>query len=203
MKKFPWLMPALIFVSCLAVAAVWLSRIEPLPRGDAAPGAVQKIDRRDFALTDTEGRKVSLDTYRGKWLLLFFGFTNCPDACPTALLNVGATLREMGAEAAQIQPIFITLDPERDTPALLKDYLLNFGDNIVGLSGAPDDIAAAAKSYAVFYRKRPLEGGDYTLEHSTGLYLIAPDGTYRRVFAPDADPAVFAKQLAAAMAAQP
>ncbi|MBL8628036.1 MAG: SCO family protein [Rhodospirillaceae bacterium] len=156
---------------------------------------------RDFALIDTAGEKVSLANYRGKWLLVFFGFTNCPDVCPTAMLNVSATLRELGDKANDVQPIFITVDPERDTPVILKDYLANFGDHIAGLSGSAEDIAAVAKAYGVFYRKRPMEGDDYTMDHSTALYLVAPDGRYVRAYVPDMDPAQFADALRRLMGA--
>lgn len=158
---------------------------------------------RDFSLTDTAGQNVSLAAYRGKWLLIFFGFTNCPDACPTAMLNVGAALRELGPDAANVQPIFVTIDPERDTPAVLKDYLANFGDHIAGLSGTADETAAVAKAYGVFYRKRALDGGDYTMDHSTALYLVAPDGLYVRPYMPDMAPAQLADALRNLMTTTP
>lgn len=202
MKKLSWLPPVLIAAACAAVAAVWLARITPPSSSPRPPAAAEKP--RDFSLTDTSGQTVSLANYRGKWLLMFFGFTHCPDACPTAMLNVGATLKEMGPEAAaRIQPIFVSLDPERDTPDVLKDYLANFGDNIVGLSGTPQATTAVAKAYGVFYRKMPLGGDDYTLEHSTALYLVSPEGLYVRAFTPNADPAIFARELNLAMTSKP
>ena len=126
---------------------------------------------------------------------MFFGFTNCPDACPTAMLNVTNTLREMGPIAAQFQPIFVTIDPERDTPELLRDYLRNFDDRIVGLSGTADQTSAIARAYGVYYQKQPLPGGDYTMNHSTWVYLVSPRGELVRPYVPDADAADFAQAL--------
>lgn len=156
-------------------------------------------DRRDFQLQDTAGRPVTLDSYSGKWVLIFFGFTSCPDICPNALLNVSHTLDAMGTAARNIQPVFITIDPERDTAQVLKDYLANFGDNIAGLTGTPEQIATAAARYQASYRKRPTDDGGYTMDHSTAFELISPEGIYIRAFRPDDDPKEFAKALLAAM----
>jgi protein SCO1/2 len=192
MKKQTWLPVAMIVAACGIVLAVWLSRIAP-PSAPAAPTASQP--RRDFALTDVNGQNVSLATFQGKWVLMFFGFTNCPDACPTAMMNVGATLREMGSAADRIQPVFVTIDPERDTPALLKDYLLNFDERIVGLSGTAEQTAAVARAYSVYYKKVQTNDGSYAMEHTTALYLISPKGEYVRPYKPDEDPELFAKEL--------
>ncbi|MHB1205799.1 MAG: SCO family protein [Rhodospirillaceae bacterium] len=159
----------------------------------------QGDNRRDFTLTDAEGREVSLATFQGKWALLFFGYTNCPDVCPTTLLNIANTLKAMGPAADTLQPVFVTIDPERDTPAVLKDYLANFDPRIVGLTGTAGQIAAMAKSYQVFYRKQPLDGGGYMMDHSSALELISPTGLYMRAFRPDDDPEDFAEELRAAM----
>ena len=156
-------------------------------------------DRRDFQLQDTAGRLATLDTYKGKWVLMFFGFTSCPDICPNALLNVVHTLEAMGAAARNIQPVFITIDPERDSAQVLKDYLANFGDNIAGLTGTPEQIAAVTNRYQASFRKRPTDDGSYTMDHSTAFELISPDGIYIRAFRPDDDPKQFAKALLATM----
>lgn len=159
----------------------------------------QRGDRRDFTLSDTNGQEVSLATFQGKWMLMFFGYTNCPDVCPTALLNIASTLKAMGPAAAALQPVFVTIDPERDTPAALKDYLANFDPRIVGLTGSARQIADTAKSYQVFYRKQPLDGGGYMMDHSSAFELISPAGIYLRAFRPDDDPDDFADELRAAM----
>ena len=156
-------------------------------------------DRRDFQLKDTSGRTVTLDSYKGKWVLMFFGFTSCPDICPTALTNVASTLDAMGAGAKDIQPVFITIDPERDTAEVLKDYLANFGPRIAGLTGTPAQIAAVAARYQTFYSKRPTDDGGYTMDHSSAFELLSPEGVYLRAFRPDDDPQDFAKELLATM----
>jgi len=196
MKKYPWLIPALIFVSCAFVLGLWLDRITPPPK-TAAVAAPQP--RRDFSLTDTSGQKVNLATYQGKWVLVFFGFLNCPDACPTAMLNVATTLRELGPMAEKIQPIFITIDPERDTPSLMKDYLKNFSEGIVGLSGTAEETTAIAAAYGVYYKKRAVGDADYTMDHSTAFYLISPQGEFIRPYKPDLDPTEFSIELSKAI----
>src|SRR4051812_23274636 len=122
--------------------------------------------RREFALQDMAGRDVTLDTYKGKWVLMFFGFTSCPDICPNTLLNISHTLDALGDTAKDIQPLFITIDPERDTAPVLKDYLSNFDARIVGLTGTPEQIAAVASLYQASYRKRATDDGSYTMDHS-------------------------------------
>jgi protein SCO1/2 len=186
-----WLATAIILIACAFIAGAWLVHLS----ADTSSSA-----RRDFTLTDTAGRQVTLATYQGKWLVLFFGFTNCPDACPTAMINVSQALKSMGSLATRLQPIFITIDPKRDTPALLKDYLSNFDGNIVGLSGTDAETAAVAKNYGVYYQPRATDAG-YTVDHSTALYLVSPQGEYVRPFRADLDPGQLAQDLTAAMTA--
>lgn len=180
----------------VAAAGLWLGGSRDAPQSAATEA---RESRRDFRLQDTSGADVTLDTFRGKWLLMFFGFTSCPEACPLAMINAGATLDALGADAAGVQPVFVTVDPERDTAQVLKDYLLNFDTRIAGLGGAPEAVAAMAEAYGVYYRTRPIEGGDYTVDHSTAFYLVAPDGAFQRAFTPNMDPAAFAEEIRAAM----
>lgn len=170
-----------------------------MPERDGAVS--ERPARRDFRLVDTSEQEVTLATYEGKWLLIFFGYTNCPDICPTTMINVAATLDAMGARAAAVQPIFITIDPDRDSPALLREYLANFGGNIVGLSGTAQEIAAAAKSYGVYYSKEPTNDGSYGMNHSAALYLVSPTGVFERPYRPDLDPSELAKELGLRMMA--
>ncbi|MCC6914914.1 MAG: SCO family protein [Rhodospirillaceae bacterium] len=179
-----WLPAALAALLVAVTGGLWLGQVFSQKSGNGHVVVEQRPQRRDFSLTDTNGQRVTLATYQGKWLLMFFGFTMCPEACPLAMQKVSATLQNIGGLGKEIQAIFITIDPERDTPAILKEYLANFDDNIFGLSGTDDETAAVAKLYGVFYRKRPL-GTDYTMDHSTALYLIAPDGSYVRPFRAD------------------
>lgn len=163
---------------------------------------VERPDRRDFVLRDAEGGKVTLDTFKGKWVLMFFGFTSCPDICPTTLTNIVSTLETMGGAAKDVQPVFVTVDPERDTGQVLKDYVAAFGGNIVGLTGTPGQIAEAAARYQTYFSKRATEDG-YTMDHSTAVELISPEGVYLRAFRPDDDPEDFAKELLAIMKKTP
>lgn len=138
-----------------------------------------------FALTDQTGKAVTDQTYKGKWLLVFFGFTYCPDVCPTTLNQVAQVMDRLGPLASQVQPLFITIDPARDTPPVLAQYTAAFDPRIVGLTGTPDEIAAAAKAYRVYYAKVD-QGSDYTMDHSAILYVMRPDGRYEAFFAADA-----------------
>lgn len=192
----PTLILAAVAIACVGAAGLWLGRAMA-PREQTT--VIDRPARRDFNLTDSSGAPVSLATYRGKWLLMFFGFTSCPEACPMALTNVSETLKELGDDAAVLQPAFVSVDPERDTREVIKDYISHFDERIAGLSGSPDDIAEMARLYGVYYRKRAVEGGDYTVDHSTAFYLVSPTGEFQRAFKPDMDPADFARELKAAM----
>jgi protein SCO1 len=129
-----------------------------------------------FTLLTAEGNAVTEGSFPGKWLLVYFGYTFCPDACPTAMNALGVTLDELGPLAAEVQPIFITVDPERDTPQVVADYVKAFDPRIVGLSGTPEQIAAAAKEFRVYYQVRPLGSDEYAIDHSSFIYVIDPQG---------------------------
>lgn len=136
-----------------------------------------------FTLTDHNGRAVTEADYRGKFLLMFFGYTYCPDVCPTGLQVVAQVMDGLGAAADKVQPLFISVDPGRDTPAHLKEYVGLFHARLVGLTGTPEQVAAMAKSYRAFYRVAP--GGDkdnYFVDHSAYTYLMGPDGKFITVF---------------------
>jgi protein SCO1/2 len=129
-----------------------------------------------FTLTTSDGRKVTDDSFPDRWLLLYFGYTFCPDACPTALNSVATALDELGPLAAKVQPIFITVDPERDTPQVVAEYVKAFDPRIVGLSGTPEQIAAAAKEFRVYYVVRPLGNEEYAIDHSSFIYVVNLQG---------------------------
>jgi protein SCO1/2 len=131
-----------------------------------------------FQLVDQDGRTVSEQDFKGKPFLVFFGFTHCPEICPTALFEMSEVLRKLGPDAERIRVLFITVDPERDTPAVLKDYMSSFEPQMRGLGGDPAAIAAAEKSYRVYAKKVPLEGGDYTMDHSVMVYLMNKEGRF-------------------------
>jgi protein SCO1/2 len=140
-----------------------------------------------FTLTAPDGTTVTEQAYRGKWLLVFFGFTSCPDTCPTALLEIADALKRLGADADKLQPLFITVDPLRDTPAVMGNYTRSFDPRIVGLTGTPQQIAAVAQEYGAYYAPHKTGPGaeDYLMDHGTYLYLMNPEGQFARGF--DAD----------------
>jgi protein SCO1/2 len=131
-----------------------------------------------FRLIDQNGEPFSDTDLRGKSFLVFFGFTHCPDVCPTTLFDISEIMRNLGKDADRTAAVFITVDPERDTPAALKEYLSSFDPHVRGLSGDLADIAAVAKAYRVYYRKVPLEGGDYTMDHTAIVYLMDKEGRF-------------------------
>lgn len=143
----------------------------------------------DFQLIDQDGRPVDQTLLDGKWSLVFFGFTYCPDFCPTTLATLKATQDRLGDRAKDLQIVFISIDPERDTPKLLKDYLSSdgFPAGVIGLTGTPEQVAAAAKVYRAYFQKVG-EGEGYTMNHSLTVYLMGPDGKFRSALAHDLGP---------------
>jgi protein SCO1/2 len=148
----------------------------------AAPAAAPLISGH-FSLQTVAGRAVTEANYRGKWLLVYFGYTSCPDVCPTVLLRVGQVLAALGPLAGRVQPIFITVDPQRDTAKRLATYMAAFDSRVVGLRGAPEQIRAAAREFHVYYRARSLGNAEYTVDHSSFLYLMGPDGQFVKLLA--------------------
>ena len=131
-----------------------------------------------FQLLDQNAKPVSEQDFKGKPFLVFFGFTHCPDICPTALLEVSEILRKLGPDAERVNALFITVDPERDTPAVLKDYISSFEPQVHGLTGDTAAVAAVQKTYRVYARKIPLDGGEYTMDHSAIVYLMDKQGKF-------------------------
>ena len=135
---------------------------------------------RDFALTDTSGRARGLADFRGKAVVVFFGFTQCPDVCPTALATLAEAIRKLGPDAERVQGVFITIDPERDTPELLSRYVPAFHQSFVGLFGDAAATDRVAKDFKVVYRKAPgSTPGSYTMDHSSGMFVFDPHGRLR------------------------
>lgn len=151
---------------------------------------------KDFALTDHHGRPRSLADYRGKVVALYFGYTQCPDFCPTTLSAMKQVMNRLGPEADKLQVMFVTVDPERDTQALLAEYVPAFDPRFVGLYGDGEAVARAAKEYRIFYRKAPGQTpATYTVDHSTQTYLIDPRGRLRLVVKHGEDPAKVAEDV--------
>jgi len=131
-----------------------------------------------FELTDQNAKPFSSTQLAGKPYAIFFGFTNCPDVCPTTLLMMSNDLAKLGQDADKLRVVFVTVDPERDTPASLKDYLGSFDPHLHGITGAPDAVAAVAKEYRVYYKKVPTENGDYSMDHTAIVYLMDKNGHF-------------------------
>jgi protein SCO1 len=131
-----------------------------------------------FALVDQDGKTVTDRDLKGRPFLVFFGFTHCPDVCPTTLFEVSEVLRALGPDAERVGVLFVTVDPERDTPDKLKDYLSSFDPHLRGLTGDPAAVAAMIRTYRVYARKVPQENGGYTMDHYAGIYLMDKDGRF-------------------------
>ena len=144
---------------------------------------------------DHTGRAVTEADFAGRWQLVFFGFTHCPDVCPTALYEVTQIYQALGAKGDKLRTLFITVDPERDTPELLRDYISSFDPRIVGLTGTPEQLAAALKSYRGYARKVPLEGNNYTMDHTALVYLMDSKGRFVESFNLKRPPEEAAKEL--------
>jgi protein SCO1 len=149
-----------------------------------------------FELVDQNGNTVTDQTFKGKLTLVYFGFTFCPDACPTALGVMTAALDKLDVAADRVVPVFITVDPDRDTPPVMKDYVSNFHPRMVGLTGTPEQIAKVAKAYRVYYQKAAgTAPDDYVMDHTLLIYLMDGDGKYITHFGPDATPDQIAEEI--------
>jgi cytochrome oxidase Cu insertion factor (SCO1/SenC/PrrC family) len=149
-----------------------------------------------FELVDQNGNTVTDQTFKGKLTLVYFGFTFCPDACPTALGVMSAALDKLDVAADRVVPVFITVDPDRDTPPVMKDYVSNFHPRMVGLTGTPEQIAKVAKAYRVYYQKAAgTAPDDYVMDHTMLIYLMDGDGKYITHFGPDATPDQIAEEI--------
>jgi protein SCO1 len=163
-------------VLCFGVVLIVTGRMSaPVAQQIAAIGG-------PFRLTDQNGQAVSDQDLKGHPFLVFFGFTHCPDVCPTTLFEVSEILRALGPDADRVRALFITVDPERDTPALMKDYLSSFDPHLAGLTGDPAAVTAVAKAYRVYFKKVPLDQGGYTMDHTAIVYLMDKDGRFVQPF---------------------
>jgi protein SCO1/2 len=150
-----------------------------------------------FTLQDGSGKQVTDRDFRGKYMLVYFGYTFCPDVCPTTLAVMAAALDKMGPDQDRIVPVFITIDPARDKPDVLKKYLAAFGPRFVGLTGTDQEIAAVEKEFRVYAKKQPVTGGTYAMDHSSVIYLMGPDGNLVSFFDEVTQPEELAKALKA------
>jgi protein SCO1/2 len=160
--------------TAVVFAAVFLV----LGRGSAQLASAPAAVGGHFQLIDQNGRTVTEQDMKGRPFLVFFGFTHCPDVCPTTLFDISEVLRKLGPDADRVGALFVTVDPERDTPALMKDYLASFDPRLRGLTGDAAAIAATLKVYRVYAKKVALDGGDYTMDHSAIVYLMDKEGRF-------------------------
>ena len=187
---------ALAFAAVLIVAAgaLLVVAMRENPKGAAGTMLASAIGG-PFQLVDQNGKRVSDADLKGKWQLLFFGYTHCPDACPTALNEIALALDRLGDKRNAVRVVFITVDPERDTPEVLKNYVQSFDASIVALTGSPDQVAQAAKAYRVFYAKHPRPDGGYEMDHSAVIYVMDPQGRFTATFTPDTPAPAIAERL--------
>jgi protein SCO1 len=164
------------------------------PRGAAGTLLVSAIGG-PFQLVDQNGKTVTDADLKGKWSLIYFGYTHCPDACPTALNDISIALSELGPKRDAVRPVFITVDPERDTPESLKAYVTSFDAPILALTGTAEQVAKAAKGYRVYYAKHPEAGGDYSMDHSSVIYVMDPEGRFTASFTHESAPEQISERL--------
>ncbi len=173
----PLLTAILLGLAAGAIGALFLLAVPP---GNAPQTTGTALIGGPFSLVDQTGKRVTEKDFAGHPMLVYFGFTNCPDVCPSGLQVISAALDKLGPKAAGITPLFITLDPERDTVEVMRDYVKSFHPRLVGLTGSPEEIAAVAKAYRVYYKKAADEGapGNYSVDHSTFMYLMDGEGRF-------------------------
>jgi len=209
MKPTPSLPVIGVMLAALAVIAVasWVAWSWILNGDHGSTGAGLRTEADiggPFQLTDHHGNPVTDKTYRGQYLLVYFGYGFCPDVCPTELANIASSMDLLGPKAEKVTPLFITVDPERDTAEFLADYVQSFHPRLIGLTGTPAQIAAVAKAYKVYYAKsRKSAGKDYLMDHTSFVYLMGPDGTFLTMFRGQTDPKAIAETIERFMAESP
>lgn len=149
-----------------------------------------------FNLVTHRGEQVTDESFHGQFLIVYFGYAYCPDVCPTELANIAAAMDHMGATASAVQPLFVTIDPERDSRAFMAEYVVQFHPSIIGLTGTKQEIANIAKRYRVFYRKvEDDSASEYLMDHSNFIYFMGPGGKFLSMFRGGTDPVAIAKTI--------
>lgn len=190
----------LVLALVLSLGAAWLLWQLGNAPADGTDTSGSTSIGAPFALVDQDGKVVTDKSLHGRYVLLYFGYTFCPDVCPTTLARIARVLDKLGARAGDFVPVFVTVDPERDTPKVLKSYLAAFGPRFVGLTGKPADIAHVAHAYRVFYAKHPLGNGSYSVDHSSVIYLLDRDGKFVKAYDDSASVDALAADLRKVMA---
>ena len=178
MRRLPVvLLPVALLLAVLLGVFLWRAA-DDLPGLGRVVGTGTVSIGAPFTLIDQDGHTRRSADFAGRYMLIYFGYAHCPDVCPTTLALMADALSKVGPGADRVVPIFITIDPERDPPSLLKTYVRSFGPQFVGLTGDLKTITKTAADYRVYFRKHPLENGDYGLDHSSVIYLMGPDGKF-------------------------
>jgi protein SCO1/2 len=170
----------LALIASFFILAIGLAVFGAILTFTQRPGSVTQASALGgpFRLIDQDRTPVDERILQGRTTLLFFGFTHCPDVCPTKLFEIAQTMQRLGADSDRVNVVLISVDPERDTPELLKTYLAGFDPRFRGLTGTPEEIAAVTRAWRAYYRKVPLEGGSYTVDHTAAVYLIDREGRF-------------------------
>lgn len=195
-----WMIYGLAGLALAIAAGIAVLAVKVIEGGPSETGGLlgQPTVGGPFELVNGDGETVTQADFAGRHMVVYFGFTYCPDICPTELIAVADALDLLDADEAQeFQPIFVTVDPERDTPDVVKDYVGNFHERMVGLTGSPEQIREAARAYRVYYAKQEQEDPDipYQMAHSSYIYVMGPDGLYRRHFSMGTTPETIAAGL--------
>ena len=194
-RRVAWIAVLLVLVPAVLLVGGryygWFDAPAPPPAARPAVGG-------PFDLVDHEGRPVTDADYRGRLMIVYFGFTYCPDVCPTGLTAISRAIDLLGADAVNVAPLFVTVDPERDTPEQLKEYVRHFHPRLIGLTGTPEKIAAAAKAYRVYFAKVRPQGApadEYTMDHTSIMYLMGRDGKFISHFSHGTEPEAIAERV--------
>ena len=184
---------AIMIIAALAIAALALTQWPtkgPIGSGTALIGG-------PFTMVNQKGEMVTEKNFEGHYTIYFFGYTFCPDVCPTELQVLSAALKELGPDGSKITPVFVSIDPERDKPKIIAEYVANFDSRLVGLTGTPEQLAAMARAFHVFYQKVPnaKDAQNYDMDHSSILYLMGPDGKFAKHFPYTTDAKALALEL--------
>jgi len=196
MAKKIWLLSGLAALALLAVVAIKITHMPQIEDSTDAPTVVGIAVGGPFTLLDPSGHSVTEKNYADKYKLMFFGFTYCPSVCPTELQKISDILAALGPLADRVAPIFISVDPERDTPEVMGAYVGKFDKRIIGLTGSRSQIDDVMHTYKIYAAKQKIEGSDdYTMDHSSFLYLMSPENTLIKLFRPEQKTGEIATQL--------
>lgn len=186
--------PYLLAIAAVAAGLLWRAGDQVSGLGRTV-GEGQATIGGPFVLVDQNGRTRTDADFHGRFLLIYFGYSFCPDVCPTTLQEMSDAFGRLGQKRGRVVPVFITVDPARDTPRQLKDYMKSFGPDFVGLTGSMKQVAQAARAYRVYIRRHPLPDGNYSMDHSGVVYLMGPDGRFVTYYEDEIGPDKMADDL--------